>query len=85
LNGDLTGGVSQEIELTRNVMPDITADELYRLNRAPVKPWVGVAMASHVWRGALLSLLISTYAAHINGRDAYGAPLRSNLVFEVIG
>jgi hypothetical protein len=77
--------VSQAIDLARNAMPDVTVDGLYRLNRAQVKPWVEAAISSHIWRGALPSLPTGTYAIHIDGRDAYGAPLGSNLVFEVIG
>jgi hypothetical protein len=77
--------VSQAIELTRNTMSDVTVDELYRLNRAQVKPWVEAATSSHIWRGALPSLPTGTYAIHVDGRDGYGTPLGSNLVFEVIG
>jgi hypothetical protein len=76
--------VAQAIELARNAMADVAVDELYRRNRAQVKPWVEAATSSHIWHGALPSLPTGTYAIHINGRDAYGAPLRSNFIFEVI-
>ncbi|MFM9942664.1 MAG: calcineurin-like phosphoesterase C-terminal domain-containing protein [Hyphomicrobiaceae bacterium] len=77
--------LEQALALAHTAMPDVAVDELYLLHRAQLKPWVETSPSSHIWRAALPRLPAGTYAVHIDGRDAYGGAMRSNLLLEVVG
>ncbi len=75
----------QVLGLSRTTMPDVAVDEFYLRHRSQLKPWVESAPSSHIWRAALPPLPAGTYVVHIDGCDAYGRAVRSNVMLEVVG